>query len=38
MLFEGANILGIPSSVNLDEWAPETAVHYTMFFNIFVFL
>lgn len=29
---------GIPSSIQMREWSHENALHYTFFFNVFVFL
>lgn len=37
-LFYGDVIMEIPSSIHQVPWTYETGVHYTMFFNIFVFL
>jgi len=40
-LFDGPDIFGIRSSIHVIEdetWDPANAVHYTMFFDIFVFL
>jgi len=36
ILFRSPHILDIPSSVEVEEWSKETAVHYSIFFNTFV--
>ena len=38
ILFKGAKIFGIPSSIHNDVWTIENGEHFTMFFNIFVFM
>jgi Ca2+ transporting ATPase len=38
ILFKGSDILGIPSSIGVGEWNNDSGRHYTIFFNVFVFL
>lgn len=37
-LFKGDSYLGIPSGRNNHEWTYENGIHYTLFFEIFMFL
>jgi Ca2+ transporting ATPase len=34
----GPEILGIPSSIGVNDWNEETGKHYSIFFNVFVLL
>ena len=38
ILFKGPYFFGVPSSIDMGEWDPKKGVHYTLFFDIFVFL
>lgn len=38
VLFKGADIFQVPSSMNMGAWDAEKGVHYTIFFQIFVFM
>ena len=38
ILFKGADLFGVPSSIDMGQWDPKKGVHYTLFFDIFVFL
>jgi Ca2+ transporting ATPase len=36
ILFKGTTLFDIPSSVNMETYSKEAAIHYSMFFNTFV--
>lgn len=38
VLFWGDKIFGVPSSIGVYPWTIESGQHYTIFFNVFVFL
>ena len=38
ILFRGPDIFGVPSSKNMGAWDPAKGVHYTLFFQTFVFM
>lgn len=38
ILFAGPAIFGIPSSAGNDSWNQENGLHFTIFFNTFVFM
>jgi magnesium-transporting ATPase (P-type) len=38
VLFLGPRIFGVPSGIGEEHWSIENGVHFTLFFNIFVFM
>ena len=38
VLFYGDQLFGVPSSIGHEHWTTENGQHYTIFFNVFVFL
>lgn len=38
IMFNGPELFGVPTSIHNPMWSEENGVHFTLFFDIFVFL